>query len=443
MKPSEENNVETKVQENDDYTFLQEKINERPINRRKLFKNTVTTLGMAVIFGLVACVTFILLEPVLGNLISKEEKKPVVVLPSEEDEVRPEDMVWVDEDLEDKSEEPETNISNAVTTVELQISDYQLLYNKLGGVAAEVRKSMVVVTARTSNLDWFSDYSQKQKQSSGIIVADNETEYLIFCNYDEIIKSSGIFVTFSDGTEVEAKLKSYDKTVRKAIVAVEMAAVPDQTKEAITYAKLGSSNVGCEPGTVVLAIGSPMGNIDSVGYGIITSSGNKISSIDSNYCLITTDIYGSQTASGVLVNMKGRVIGFIDQNYNTADLKNQLSALGVSELRKKIEGLSNETPIPYLGIRVTDVTKGAQEQLNVPQGAFIMETVMNSPAMMVGLRKGDVVTAINDVVIENAADYENELLSYAPDEEITVSVMRINATGYSEVNVKVTLQELK
>ena len=94
----------TDVIDNEDYKFLQEQIKDRPINRRKLIKRSITTILMAIIFGLVACITFILLEPVFSKMIEPkpaEEEPPVVVI-SEEDELLPEDMLsekTIEEDL--------------------------------------------------------------------------------------------------------------------------------------------------------------------------------------------------------------------------------------------------------------------------------------------------------------------------------------------------------
>ena len=42
---------------NQDIEFIKEKVKERPLNRRKLFKKTLLTASMAAIFGLIACVT--------------------------------------------------------------------------------------------------------------------------------------------------------------------------------------------------------------------------------------------------------------------------------------------------------------------------------------------------------------------------------------------------
>ena len=50
-----------------DFDFLQERIKERPINKKKLLKKTIITASMAVLFGSLACLSFFLFEPVLNN----------------------------------------------------------------------------------------------------------------------------------------------------------------------------------------------------------------------------------------------------------------------------------------------------------------------------------------------------------------------------------------
>ena len=59
-----------KKQENGDYSFMQEQIKKRPINKRKLIKRTITTGALAIMFGVIASLVFILLEPTLTKLVS-------------------------------------------------------------------------------------------------------------------------------------------------------------------------------------------------------------------------------------------------------------------------------------------------------------------------------------------------------------------------------------
>ena len=60
--------------------FLKETIKQRPLNRRKLLRRTIITAAMAVVFGTIACLTFLLLEPVISNRLYPEEEPSAVVL---------------------------------------------------------------------------------------------------------------------------------------------------------------------------------------------------------------------------------------------------------------------------------------------------------------------------------------------------------------------------
>ena len=83
-------------EQNNKSSFMIEQIKERPINKKRLLRRTVITASMAVIFGLIACFTFLVLEPVLSNMLyPPEESTPVVIFP--EDELEEEDF---DEDVE-------------------------------------------------------------------------------------------------------------------------------------------------------------------------------------------------------------------------------------------------------------------------------------------------------------------------------------------------------
>ena len=63
----------TEKEQNEQSSFLIEKIKDRPINRKKLVRRTIITASMALIFGLIACITFLVLEPVISNWLYPEE----------------------------------------------------------------------------------------------------------------------------------------------------------------------------------------------------------------------------------------------------------------------------------------------------------------------------------------------------------------------------------
>ena len=135
-----------------DISFIKEKVKERPINKRKLLKRTMITASMAVIFGLIACFTFLVLEPVFSNwLYPEEEPEPVQLQEeSENEEMLPEDMVLEEESEEETTPPVQTTV---VERVELDVSDYQTLYSNLYKMVQEVSKSLVTVIGITSDTD--------------------------------------------------------------------------------------------------------------------------------------------------------------------------------------------------------------------------------------------------------------------------------------------------
>ena len=199
-----------------------------------------------------------------------------------------------------------------------------------------------------------------------------------------------------------------------------------------------SSNRGII-GKPVIAIGSPLGNGDSVCYGVVTSNSNSLNAADSCYKILTTDIYGSQNASGVLINVRGQVLGMIDNSHNSEDMKNLISALGISELRRVVERMSNGREQAYLGTYGMDVTQDANASLGVPFGAYIMEIAMDSPAMTAGIQSGDVITAIGEKAINTYGDLVSVLMELKPDDTVTITLMRQGPEEYVPMEVEVAL----
>ena len=81
------------MEQNNKNDFVIEKIKERPINKKKLIKRTITTAFMAVMFGLIACFTFLVLEPVISDWLYPQEEPEIVLFPEEQEEMEPEEML--------------------------------------------------------------------------------------------------------------------------------------------------------------------------------------------------------------------------------------------------------------------------------------------------------------------------------------------------------------
>lgn len=443
---------ENRKQETD---FLKETIKQRPLNRRKLLRRTIITAAMAVIFGTVACLTFLLLEPVISNRLYPEEEPSTVVFveETEENEKLPEDMIADDsqmtpeptlEPTPEPVREPDPlalkeQIAQLLEEMKLGRNHYESLYGALSEIAGEVQKSMVTVVGVTSDVDWFDNAYENEGMISGVIVADNGRELLILANINSINGAESVKITFADNMEYEASLKKKDGNTGLAVLAVPKASMQMSTVDAVKPAALGTSAISSLSGLPVIALGHPTGAAGSICYGFITSSGSVIDLPDSRYKWLTTDIYGSTSATGVLTDLKGQVIGIIDMSYSAGDTKNLIGAIGITELKKVIQRLSNDESIPYMGVHGADVTVEANEELGVPFGAYIMEIDMDSPAMDAGIQSGDVIVSAGENPISTYQELVSAIVAGEPEQNISIGLLRQGPEGYAEMNLNVVL----
>ena len=434
------------MEENQNNTdFLKETIKQRPLNKRKLVRRTLITAAMAVIFGMVACFTFLLLEPVISNRLYPEEEPEAIVFEeeTEENEILPEDMIADESQMQPEETEPpaleDEQIAQVLSEMQLGTNDYLTLFNEMNKVAKEVQKSIVTVVGVTSDVTWLDNEYENEGVVSGVVVADNGKELLILANIRSIKDAEILKVAFSDGSEYEAEMKKKDNNTGFAIISIQKSIVKESTVAIAKPVALGSSAGSSLVGIPVIAIGRPVGTEGSLCYGNITSTGNSITLPDSNYKYLTTDIYGSTSASGIIINLKGQIVGIIDTSYNASDMKNMISAVGITELKKVVESLSNNKDIAYFGVYGVDVTKEANEEMGVPFGAYILEIDMDAPAMNAGIQSGDIIVRIGEKEITNYAALVETLLTFKPEETVTVGLMRQGPEGYIEMEVEAVL----
>ena len=434
----QKNPVESHSEE--DFTFIKEKIKDKPLNKRRLAVRTFVTFLLAVLFGLVAAVVFTVGNHYMEDILYPERTEEVK-LPLEEDApaVSENEAVSSNTAEETKEQEPEQVINKIVERVEMSVEDYENLFASLRGVATEAEKSIVSVTGVTSDVDWFQNTYQNTNQAAGLIVADNGKQLLILVNKSVTDRAQHISVEFADHMTTEAVLYKYDSNTGLAVIGVDLSEISEQTQDSITMAVLGSSRSPGIVGKSVIAIGSPLGTQASVAYGLITSSTDKKQLTDTDVNLITTDIYGSKQATGVIINLAGEVLGIITQNYHSTDRENLITAYSISDLKDSIAKLLNGQDRARLGILGTDVTDVAKEELGIPQGAYVTEIVMDSPAMDAGIQSGDVIIKFGTMEITNFNDFKTAMDKSRPGDNAVITVMRFAMGEYTEVNFEATL----
>ncbi len=429
------------MDEKQEFNFLTQQMKERPINKRKLMQRTLVTVAMGVIFGLIACLTFLLLEPLLSNWLHPREEVEMITIPEDTDEILPEDMLVHEENKLEESVLAQTEevINSLRDEIQFDTVAYQQLYSSIHEVTKALKTGIITVTGVTQDVDWFNDPYENLAQTTGFVIAENNLEILILLTDDELIKRQELQVNFYDGTHALAYVKGKDSRTGIAVLAVEKNLLPERLLEEIVPISLGRSRGLDLVATPVIAMGQPVPGAFSVVYGMVTSQDRVVNLTDANFSLLTTDIYGSTAATGLLIDMKGQVIGIINQDYNDQTTGNLICAIGITELKPVLERMSNGLEESYLGIKGTEVPMEIRESLSVPEGAYITEITMDSPAMSAGIQSGDIIVRVGETEIKSFAAYTAAMNNQHPDSAIIIELMRQGQEGYREEQVIVNL----
>ena len=321
--------------------FMIEKIKEMPVNRRKLIRRTIITAFLAVMFGTIACLTFLLLEPVISNKLYPKEEPEIIVFPEDEDEMKPEDMLEDEEEVlptplptvtpvnPQLDQEQVDEILNAVT---LDKSHYVQLYGVMSDYVKELSSYMVKVVVTMKDYDWLSNIYEKEIETSGVIIARNNKDLFILTDESSVRLSDDIKIEFENQTKKNAVLVGKNKETNIAILSIPLEEMGTEEEiSQIPVPALGSSKSSNLKGQPVVVMGSPMGNVGSSAYGMISSIIKDNVFTDFNYDYLITDIYGSQSAKGVIFNMHGKIIGIITNTKKSADMRNIITAFGLLE----------------------------------------------------------------------------------------------------------------
>ena len=431
--------------------FMIEKIKERPINRKKLIRRTVITVTMAIIFGLVACFTISLLEPIISDYLYPEEEPEAVTFLEDEEEMKPEDMLEEKEKekpiIQIIQQEPanaqldKEQVDEILDAVTLDKSHYIQLHEVMTDYVEELSRYMVTVTGVKEEYDWMKNSYESTSDTYGVVIKKINDEILILTEYNALKKANTIQVTFNNGKVNDAVLVGKHTEMNLAVISVSQADYGTAEEiEQLAEAPMGSSRVLLKTGEPVVALGSPMGVMHSIGYGMVTAMTEDTGKEDYNYDVIMTDIYGSQSARGILFNMGGEIIGVIAPGLFGSDMRNMVSAYGISDLRLLITALSSGESVPYLGIKGSSVTKEANAESQIPYGAYVSEVIMDSPAMLEGLQKGDIIIGLEDISIENYTDFAAAMYNnFHAGQTITIKLMRPSQDTYKEMSIKVVL----
>lgn len=404
--------------------FIREKIKEKPINKKKFWNKLVVSGLCGIVFAIAFCLVLLLAAPLLKERLTvaeKETEETQTNLPMDETETEEENPVVPEE---------------GNVTEDLTIGNYQDLQNQLYLIGNTANKSIVSITKVVNDTDWFNNSYEKESLGSGVIISESTTKYYILTENKYIKGATQLSVSFYNEDRQEAFVEQVDGNTGLAVLSVVKSGLSETTLANAKVATVGNS-VSVTRGTLVIALGSPLGTNYSILPGNVTSTNNEISTEDHNFKIFTTNIVGDEDGSGILINVDGEVIGFVMQDYGQGEGSKTLTAVAINNLKPIIDLMVAGDSVPYLGLQVSTVTDKIEEEYDLPRGVYIKEVTMDSPAMFAGLQSGDVITEINGTKVSTAVGYSGQLLGLTPGETYEIKAKRQVGNGYKEMEFDV------
>lgn len=418
---------------------------------RRVLKKVLLVFALAVLFGLVAGLVMIIVHRSGDRIFPDKTTKPEVTLPyvaatteartrptvdSSTEATTPHETVTIPVETE-TAETTETETETTETTVSEDetipgVGDIFNIYEAYKAVAARVDSSSVTVEIAEPGVDWLNSGYQNVSYEYGLIVAEDSESYYVLTDYRVTSGEFGITVTYSNGVNREAEVIMGDVVTGMAVIKT-----PIVKDEKISISAFGNS-ASVEQGDALIAMGRIYGYTGTVGYGIAAGIGRTVMETDAEYALIDTNIVADGSASGVICNLDGEIVGIITDNYSNGS-SNFVSAYAISGIHRQIENLINARQTVYLGIKGQGVTDSIQQLHGIPVGVYLSAVEVNSPAHNSGIQTGDVITAIGRYEITNMSQVMSALSQYAPGETVDVKVKRKGRDSYKEIVFQVTL----
>jgi len=251
--------------------------------------------------------------------------------------------------------------------------------------------------------------SQPQVAAGSGVIVDARNGYVI-TNAHVVKDAKEIQVTLRDNRRLPAKLVGADPGTDIAVVKIDPKNLVD--------IKFGDSDA-LQVGDFVVAIGNPFGIGQTATSGIVSALGRSGLSVEGYEHFIQTDAsINPGNSGGALVNLKGELIGI-----NTAIIGPASVGIGFavpSVLAKAVMDQLirfGEVKRGRLGIAMEAVVGGGD-------GALIAEVEPNSPAAAAGLRKGDIVVALNGRPVRAPAELRARLAVVPVGDIVEMKVQR-------------------
>lgn len=316
---------------------------------------------------------------------------------------------------------------------------YIQLLEEIKTLSVEVSKAVLQIMTTTRSINWMDEAVEVKQIIPGVIMGENSIELLIMTDYDKVEEADSIEVIFDNGSSAEAVLYSYDSNYNLAVLALPMTAVPKEMKDSMRIIELGDSD-DVYAGNAVIALGSPNGNFGSVEFGFVTGTGNTAYIIDGEVSLFTTDLSHNDSSAGIVVNLKGELIGFISHLLDS-DTKGVNTVVAIDSIRDVALSLLNGEKAAFFGIRAESIPAAVLETMGIENGIYVKEVIAQSPAYTAGIKKGDVITVFGDTAITDVVQFSELLSRVSAGDAIGVELYRSTKADEPVIIVDVLIGE--
>jgi len=198
-------------------------------------------------------------------------------------------------------------------------------------------------------------------------------------------------------------------------------------------------------GDFVLALGNPLGIGQTVTSGIVSAKGRATGLSDGSFedFLQTDAAINRGNSGGALVNTNGELIGINSQILSPSGGNIGIGfAIPSNMARAVMDQLVKTGKVRrgMLGVTIQSVDADLASSLNLPaaRGAIVTSVSSGGPAERAGLKRGDVITAIDKQVVNDNNSLRNLVASKAPGSNVEVTALR----NGRDQNFQVALAEL-
>ena len=279
---------------------------------------------------------------------------------------------------------------------------------------------------------------------SGLIYSNNG---YVITNTHVVKDAKQIFVTLVGGEKFEAELIGFDHLTDIALLKVNTNELP--------VSQLGDSN-NLKIGEWVIALGNPFGLFDlsyqpTATIGIISGLNIDFGLKENNYVykdMIQTDAsIHDGNSGGPLINIFGEVIGvntFIMTNFNSNNSSSSLAfSIPINRVKDIIHDLIlyGQVQRNYsTGLKLKPINLNVKNYLNIPfnGGVVIIDVEKKSSAMSAGLKVGDIIFKVDDIIVNSNQDFiniNNENLRKSGD-IITLDIWRLGVFDTVKLELK-------